>query len=249
MNIYGLIGKKLSHSFSKEYFTEKFKKEGLDDHNYELFEIPSIEHFPELLKNNPSVNGLNVTIPYKTEVIPYLTYLDNASQNIGAVNTIKIKDDTLSGFNTDVYGFQRSLFEKVSKGQIDQALILGSGGASKAVQYVLKKNNISYRLVSRARSASAITYADLHQDDQILKKANLIINTTPLGMYPDVEEKPDIPYQRITKNHILFDLVYNPERTAFLEEGEKHKAITINGLKMLFYQADRAWEIWNDPNL
>ncbi|MGK7391863.1 MAG: shikimate dehydrogenase family protein [Candidatus Cyclobacteriaceae bacterium M2_1C_046] len=245
--VYGLIGKKLSHSFSKKYFTDKFKREGLDNHKYELFELPSVDHFPGLIRSNAAIKGLNVTIPYKTAVIPYLTVLDDAAKNIGAVNTIKIKDQRLIGFNTDAFGFERSLLEKISINNISSALILGTGGASKAVQYVMEKIKLPYQLVSRINSGSTISYAELHAD-HLVKESTLIINTTPLGMFPNLEEKPDIPYHEITKNHILFDLVYNPERTAFLEEGLKRGATAINGLDMLYYQADRAWEIWNNPD-
>lgn len=246
-NVYGLIGKKLGHSFSKKYFTEKFNKEGLENHSYELFELSNIAEFPELLKNHSAIKGLNVTIPYKSEAIPYLTAIDAAADAIGAVNTIKITSNKIIGYNTDAYGFEKSLFENVKMDEIKQALILGSGGASKAVQYVLQLNQIPFYLVSREKSGAALDYNQLMEEPDYLNEANLVVNTTPLGMYPEVDKKPYLPYHQLTKNHILFDLVYNPETTAFLNEGEKRGAQIIYGLQMLHYQADRAWKIWNEP--
>lgn len=249
-NVYGLIGKKLSHSFSKKYFTEKFTKEGLaKTHRYELFELSSVDQLPELIKNNPDLKGLNVTIPYKTEVISYLYKTDIAAQDIGAVNTIKITAKGLAGYNSDTYGFERSLFENIEKESVKQALILGSGGASKAVQFVLKKNYIPYTTISRSSTGKTLDFNELNVRSDLFQNSQLIINTTPLGMHPNINDKPPIPYHLVNENHIFFDLVYNPERTSFLKEGAARGVKIVNGLDMLYYQAERAWKIWNDPNI
>lgn len=244
---FGLIGKKLGHSFSKKYFSEKFLKLGLTNHSYELFELSKISEVPSMLRSHPDMKGFNVTIPYKQEIISYLDHLEEAASAVGAVNTVKISDNQLMGFNTDVYGFEKALFQTVTKENITEALILGSGGASKAVKYVLNTNSIPFQVVSRKGKKGSITYKEV--DQECLSSANLIINTTPLGMHPDVLSKPEIPYQFISKNHIFIDLVYNPELTAFLLEGQKRGATIKNGLDMLYYQADKAWDIWNTQDL
>lgn len=246
--LYGLIGKKLSHSFSKNYFSEKFEKEGLKDHAYELFELPNINSLPDLLNQQPQLKGLNVTIPYKEQVLPFLDKIDDAAAAAGAVNTIKIREGKLTGFNTDVYGFKSSLTENLGTFDIN-ALILGTGGASKAVQFVLDQLKINYKIISRKKTVDFLSYDDLNATPDLLKNHHLIINTTPLGMYPAVDEKPPIPYHLVTENHIFFDLVYNPEVTAFLNEGAHYGAKIKNGMDMLHYQAEHAWTIWNDDNL
>jgi shikimate dehydrogenase len=247
--LYGLIGKKLSHSFSKNYFSEKFEKEGLKDHAYELFELPNINSLPSLLHQQPQLKGLNVTIPYKEEVLPFMNKIDDAAGAVGAVNTIKIRDGKLTGFNTDVYGFNSSLTETLGSSDIRNALILGTGGASKAVQVVLGQLNISYKIISRRKTKNTLSYDDLNAAPELIKNHRLIINTTPLGMYPAVDKKPSLPYHFITENHIFFDLVYNPDVTAFLNEGAHYGAKIKNGLDMLHYQAEHAWRIWNDDDL
>jgi shikimate dehydrogenase len=250
MNLYGLIGFPLSHSFSKSYFTQKFEKEGLTDCRYENFPLASLEELSVLIQQHPQLAGLNVTIPYKEKVISYLHRLDENAKAIGAVNTIKIirKDDKtlLLGFNTDAYGFYTSLKPCLS-GQHKSALIIGTGGASRAIGYVLEKLGISCLYVSRNPvSGNHIAYADLC--GPVLYNIQLVINTSPVGMFPDTNACPDIPYAFITKKHLLFDLIYNPEETEFLRKGKEMGATVINGLQMLHLQADKAWEIWNDPS-
>ncbi len=263
MQTFGLIGKKLTHSFSKRYFTEKFKKENIQNAIYELFELPTIADLPALIKNQPHLKGLNVTIPYKLEVLPFLDNIDVAAQKIGAVNVIKINDNrTLTGYNSDYYGFKESLLTFLhhsnrlpissmsEKMKSLKALILGTGGASKAVRVALEDLEIPYLSVSRTitkETANAnnhiLTYEQL--DENILKSHQLVINTTPLGMYPQIEACPEIPYQFLTSEHYLYDLVYNPESTLFMQNGAGKGAKVINGLQMLYLQAEKSWEIWN----
>jgi shikimate dehydrogenase len=247
MRQFGLIGYPLGHSFSKGYFTEKFNKERLKECVYDNYPLESINLLPSLIEDNPELLGLNVTIPYKEKVIPLIDRIDRKASEIGAVNTIKIcrigTNFLLEGFNTDYIGFEQPL-KKVLKKYHKKALILGTGGASMAVKYVLKNLDIEYLNVSRNKTGDkTITYnqvtADLIQDYQI------IINTSPLGMYPNIDTCPDIPYASITKKHILYDLVYNPQKTLFLKMGEQKKATLINGLPMLYLQAEQSWEIWN----
>jgi shikimate dehydrogenase len=244
MNKYGLIGKNISYSFSREYFKNKFKDENILDASYENFDIQDISNFPEILKNNPNLKGLNVTIPYKEEVIPFLTKLDKRAKKIGAVNTIKIsKKGRLKGYNTDYYGFKKTL-KPYLESYHKNALILGTGGASKAIAYALKKLDIKTAFVSRNPSKeTAFTYASLTVND--INNHQIIINSTPLGTYPNIDDYPKIPYQAITNKHILFDLIYNPEETKFLQFGKAKNATSINGLQMLIFQADKAWKIWN----
>lgn len=241
LNVYGLIGQNISYSFSKNYFSEKFQKEEISDVTYQNFDIKTINDFPKIISNITNLKGLNVTIPYKEKIIPFLDYIDETAKLIGAVNTIKIEHKTLKGFNTDEYGFRNALLPYL-KGYHKTALILGTGGASKAVAYTLKKLDISYEFVSRKRT-SKYTYDSLTKND--ISKNLLIINCTPLGTFPDIESKPKIYYDGIGNKHLLFDLIYNPSETAFLKIGKEKGATTINGLKMLKLQAEKAWEIWN----
>nr|WP_288932893.1 shikimate dehydrogenase [uncultured Allomuricauda sp.] len=241
MNRYGLLGKNISYSFSQGYFTQKFKGLGLTDHSYENFDIQNIGELKNVLAQN-DLKGLNVTIPYKQDVIPYLDELDAKAEKIGAVNTIQFRKNGLKGFNTDAYGFQKSL-EPFLKPHHKNALILGTGGASKAVRFVLDELGIPNTYVSRSKKEGQYTYGELNKE--IIEKNTLIINCTPLGTYPNVEDKPQIPYQYIGAKHLLYDLIYNPEKTAFLTLGEANGATICNGLKMLEQQAEKAWEIWN----
>ncbi|QTE22751.1 shikimate dehydrogenase family protein [Polaribacter cellanae] len=241
---FGLLGKDISYSFSRGYFTKKFKNLGFTKTKYVNFDIPKIEDFPNIIKNDDSICGINVTIPYKEEVIPYLDKLDKTAKKIGAVNTIKFtKRGNLKGYNTDVVGFEKSIspyFKKHHK----FALILGTGGASKAVAFALKRNNIKYKFVSRNPSGEKeISYQDL--SEKIFNKYNVIINCTPLGTSPNVDKYPTIPYQYLSKKHLLFDLIYNPELTIFLEKGKERGATVKNGYQMLEIQAEESWAIWN----
>jgi len=236
-----LVGKNISYSFSKGYFTDKFSDLGLVGYSYENFDLQSIDEFPNLIKSNLDVKGLNVTIPYKQEVLPYLDELDAQAKEIGAVNTIKFDGKRLIGYNTDAYGFQKSI-EPFLKSYHTKALILGTGGASKAIAFVLGQLDIDVTYVSRNPDTTQIGYGDLNRS--VLENRSVLVNCTPLGTHPNVNRKPDIPYDYITEKHLLFDLIYNPEQTAFLKEGEKRGADIVNGLQMLRFQADRAWEIW-----
>lgn len=241
MKTLGLIGYPLSHSFSKKYFTEKFEQENIKGWQYELFPLERIEALPDLLKKHPSIVGLNVTIPYKEAVIPYLNEVDESAA-FGAVNTIKIEGKKLIGFNTDVYGFEQSL-RPMLKADHTQALILGTGGAAKAVANVLSGLGIEFKYVSRTPSDGQFSYQDI--DKNTIKKHTLIVNTTPLGMHPKVDSCPDLPYQSLTPRHILYDLLYNPNVTTFLKKGKKQDTYIKNGLEMLYLQAEKAWTIWN----
>ncbi|MFD1614175.1 shikimate dehydrogenase family protein [Gelatiniphilus marinus] len=244
MNKLGLLGKNISYSFSKTYFKKKFEDEKIDNTTYENFDIDSINLLPSIIKNTQGLKGLNVTIPYKEQVIPFLDKLNKKASAIGAVNTIKItKKGKLVGYNTDCYGFKKSL-KPALKSQHKKALILGTGGASKAIAYSLKELDIAYSYVSRKASKGIdFTYRTLSED--IVKEHQIIINCTPLGTFPNLSDCPDIPYKGITKNHILFDLIYNPKETLFLKKGKSSGAKTINGLNMLKFQAEKAWSIWN----
>lgn len=241
---HGLIGRKLSHSFSKQYFTEKFQREQLDA-RYELFELEEVGQLTALLKEQPQLRGLNVTIPYKQSVMIYLHELSEEAEAIGAVNTIKVMDDHhLKGYNTDCYGFEESLRQFLDGQSVDRALVLGTGGAAQAVIYVLEEWEIDYRLVSRAPKddSQQISYPDVYDLDLTL--IPLIINTTPLGMYPEVDEAPDLPYEDLGEGHYVYDLVYNPPVTRFMQKAAAQGARTCNGLRMLELQAEKAWEIW-----
>ena len=238
---YGLIGKDISYSFSKKYFTQKFINEGLNNCSYENYDINSISELLEVI-NDTKIKGLNVTIPYKESVIELLNHIDPIAKKIGAVNTIKIdKQNKLLGYNTDYIGFKQSLESNISNQK--RALILGTGGASKAIVYALKTLNIKTLLVSRKKREESITYEDI--SNQIIKDHTIIINCTPLGTYPNIEECPKIPYQYITERHLCYDLIYNPIKTKFLILSEKEGASIINGNEMLENQAIESWKIWN----
>lgn len=241
MKTFGLIGYPLSHSFSPGYFAHKFETQNITDAEYLSFPISSINKLTELVANNKSLVGLNVTIPYKQAVIPFLDELDETAVAIGAVNTIKIKNNKLIGYNTDVIGFEKSLSRLLENDS--HAIILGTGGAAKAVGFVLKKLNIEHIYVSRNKSKHTFTYEEL--DETIIKKHTLIINTTPIGMSPEVSSSPNIPYNLLSEQHFLFDLIYNPEITLFLQKGKDKGCRTQNGLEMLHLQADSSWSIWN----
>lgn len=247
MKLYGLLGKTLSHSFSKKYFTEKFAALGLSDHVFELFEIPFIEDFPQLLDSKSPISGMNVTIPYKEAVMPYLNGLDISAQNVGAVNVIKfMSDGSLVGYNSDYYGFKQSLLNTLKTYAMpipSQALILGTGGAAKAVMAALADIGTSYAIVSRDKSKGHYDYSEL--SEELIKSHTLIVNSSPVGTYPNVNDAPNIPYHFLGSNHLLFDLVYNPETTAFVQKGAEYGAKSKNGLEMLHLQAEKAWEIWN----
>lgn len=235
----GLIGYPLTHSFSPSHFAEKFKTLNIQNSEYLAYSIDEIGKINEIFESG--VTGLNVTIPYKEQVIPFLDELSEEATEIGAVNTIKIENGRKVGYNTDVYGFQASLLELIGDTKIEKALILGSGGASKAVKFVLNKLGIEYKIISRKQMY--LTYDKL--DAKIIQEHKLIVNTTPLGMYPNVDNCPLIPYDGITKQHFLYDLVYNPEKTLFLMKGESAGCSIKNGNDMLVLQAEKSWEIWN----
>lgn len=238
---FGLVGKNISYSFSKGYFTDKFSDLKLEGYSYENFDLQQIEEFRNLITFNPDIKGLNVTIPYKQKVRSYLDELDAQAKEIGAVNTIKFVGGRLIGYNTDAFGFQNSI-EPFLKPHHTEALILGTGGASKAIAYVFGRLNIKMTFVSRNPGADQIGYSDINRS--VLANHAILVNCTPLGTHPNVDEKPDIPYSYISEKHLLFDLIYNPEKTAFLKEGEQRGATIGNGQRMLQLQADKAWEIW-----
>ena len=276
--IFGLIGYPLSHSFSKKYFTEKFEKENIPDYEYNLYPIEDINQFTQLIANNPSIAGLNVTIPFKESIIPFLDELDETAKAVAAVNCIKIKKappnlpegeellptshyfregrggPLLIGYNTDVYGFRQSI-KPFLETQHERALILGTGGASKAVAYVLKEIGIDCYFVSRNKeqalrsknqdlSNKFFLYEELNEN--MINAFKLIVNTTPVGMFPNINEAPEIPYNFISSSHLLYDLIYNPNETEFLKRGKLQGASTVNGLSMLHQQAEEAWRVWND---
>jgi shikimate dehydrogenase len=243
MRKFGLIGYPLTHSFSQRYFTEKFEREGIADCVYSNFSIPLIAFLAAVLADG-ELCGLNVTIPYKKDVIDFLDVLSPVVEATGACNCIRISGGRRFGHNTDVVGFEESLVKKLS-GHHRSALVLGTGGAAKAVEWVLRKLGIDFLSVSRAAGSGAIGYADV--DAALLDTHELIVNTTPLGMYPNVSVCPPLPYEALTPRHYLFDLVYNPARTLFLEKGEARGAVVENGYAMLVLQAEESWRIWNSP--
>ena len=242
MNKYGLIGKNIEYSFSRKYFKTKFEMEQIQNCEYVNFDLPSISDFKKLRSQENS--GYNVTIPYKECILPYLDYLSPEAKEIGAVNTIKIQNGILIGFNTDTYGFSKTL-QPLLPNQKIKALILGNGGSSKAIAYSLKANGIEYTIAARNPQASDIHFSDI--DSQIIADHLLIINCTPLGTFPKIQEFPPIPFHAISNQHILYDLIYNPEETVFLKAGRKQNATTLNGYKMLVAQAEKSWEIWQSP--
>lgn len=242
MRRFGLIGYPLSHSFSKKYFTKKFEKEELSDCNYENFPLPSIDALKQVL-SLPGLEGLNVTIPYKEQVLSFLNYPSDVVKKIKACNCIKIKERKLYGYNTDVVGFENSLKKKYNPFVHKKALILGTGGSAKAVIYVFEKLGIKLKSVSRKPSSQSLSYEQLTKE--IILDHKLIINTTPLGMFPNVVEAPPIPYEYLSSEHFLFDLIYNPEKTLFLKKGEQRGTLIQNGYEMLVMQAEESWKIWN----
>ena len=244
---FGLIGKKLSHSFSKNFFEEKFRRLALTDHSYHLFEIESTSEIEVILRSHPHLIGLNVTIPYKGDVIPILDKIESNAERIGSVNVIKIgSNNQLHGFNTDYFGFQESIKNWIPAHKIMDisALVLGTGGASKAVACVLQDLKIPYKLVSRTKTNRTLSYEEISGNDEYITENKLIINTTPLGMHPYSQSCPDINYGLLTGEHRVFDLVYNPEETLFLSNSREHGALVKNGLEMLYLQAEKSWDIW-----
>ncbi|MDR3695509.1 shikimate dehydrogenase [Mucilaginibacter sp.] len=264
MKHYGLIGYPLSHSFSKKYFTEKFEKEHITDAKYDLFPIEHITQLPGLLRENPDLCGLNVTVPHKIGVLKYLDWIEHDARKAGAVNCIRISaespvsaafsgevgiigdDFRLEGFNTDIYGFEMSL-KPLLKDRHDKALVLGDGGAARAVKCVLENLGIDYKAVTRKPHPGNLLFADLKPKH--IKDYLMIINTTPIGTSPNVNECPPLPYDAITEDHLLYDLIYNPEKTLFLEKGEQKGAAIKNGYEMLILQAEKSWEIWTEKEI
>lgn len=243
MRLYGLVGYPLTHSFSQRYFTEKFKNLSINDVVYQNFSIPSIEELPNIIANTPALLGFNITIPYKKQVVALLHDAEDAVNNMGACNCISIQNKQLKGFNTDIIGFEQSLLPHLQKHHT-KALILGTGGAAAAVQYVLTKLNIAYKLVSRNANDGIFSYDQLTQP--IFEEYTLIINTSPVGQYPNIDVAPAIPYHFINSQYHLFDLIYNPTETTFLKKGREHGATIQNGYEMLVLQAEESWRIWNE---
>ena len=243
MSEFGLIGKNIDYSFSRGYFNDKFEKEKLA-YSYVNFDIHSVSKFPSILKENPRLIGLNVTIPYKESIMPYLDYLSPEAKAIGAVNTIKLQPNKkLIGYNTDYYGFQKSIKPLLDKHHT-AALILGTGGASKAIAYAFKQWNIPTSFVSRNKKDNILSYDDLNEE--IIRNHSIIVNTTPLGTYPNIKSYPNIPYSLLTPSHLLYDLTYNPSNTLFMQKGSAQGAKATNGYMMLVEQAEKAWDIWQN---
>jgi shikimate dehydrogenase len=248
MDKYGIIGYPLGHSFSRGYFNEKFAGEKIDA-EYVNFEIPRIDDIVEVVRNNPNLRGMNVTIPYKEQVIPFLDEIDEDAHKIGAINVIRVTHNAkgeahLKGYNSDIIGFSRSI-EPLLDENHKKALILGTGGASKAIYHGLRNLGINGVFVSRQPKPGAFTYEDL--TPEVMEEHTVIVNCTPVGMYPKVDACPAIPYELLTKRHLLYDCVYNPEETLFMKRGKEQGAVTKNGLEMLLLQAMAAWEIWQKP--
>lgn len=247
-SIYGLIGYPLGHSFSRDYFNKKFEAEGIDA-EYRNFELHAIEDFPSVIARNPNISGLNVTIPYKEKIIPMLDGLDPTAAAIGAVNVIKIyrnsrgEISSLKGYNSDVIGFMDSI-RGLLRPEHKKALVLGTGGASKAVVHGLRQLGVAPTLVSRTKAEGRLTYHGLSLRPELISGHTVIVNTTPLGMYPDVDKCPDLPYDYITPEHLCYDLLYNPDKTLFMRKSAERGATTKNGLEMLLMQAFAAWNIW-----
>jgi shikimate dehydrogenase len=241
--LFGLIGKNISYSFSKKYFSDKFEKEELIGNSYENFDLQAITQFPKIIRENPNLKGLNVTIPYKEKIIPFLDKLNKKATKIGAVNCIKFtKKGKLKGYNTDYYGFKKSI-EPLLQPHHQKALILGTGGASKAVAFALEELGILHTFVSRSKKEDAMDYKYINATT--FDNFQIIINCTPLGTHPNLEEFPPIPYDFFTEEHIAFDLIYNPEETEFLKRAKSKNAVTKNGYEMLVLQAEKGWKIWN----
>lgn len=242
MQRYGLIGKTLKHSFSKAYFTEKFSQEEISA-VFENFELGSISEFPDLLRKHRDLRGLSVTIPYKRSIVAYLDQVDAIAAELGSVNSIRVRDGITTGTNTDVTGFSESIKPFLAHG-MERALVLGTGGASEAVDYALRQIGLDVVRVSRNPSEGQLAYAELNEN--AMRAFRLIVNTTPLGMYPDVNSFPPIPYAFIGRQHLLYDLTYNPAETQFLKKGKDAGALTVNGLSMLKIQAEKSWKYWNN---
>lgn len=242
MDKYGIIGNPLGHSFSKGFFTEKFAREGIDA-QYLNFQIPEIGKLTDVLKENPELRGINVTLPYKTEVIPFLDELSDEAREIGAVNVVQIRNGHLKGFNSDIIGFTRSI-QPLLKPHHKKALILGTGGASRAIRVGLTRLGLEWKYVSRTPREGMITYDDITAET--LREYEVIVNCSPVGMFPKVDECPAIPYEFLTPDNLLYDLVYNPETTLFMKKGTLQDAVVKNGLEMLHLQAIASWEFWNE---
>lgn len=249
MRRFGLFGHPLEHSYSKKFFTEKFQREGKNDCVYDNYDTENIYDLKKIVRETPGLMGLNITIPFKQEIIPMLDNLDDISQKISAVNTVRIvrHDPTrfeLFGYNTDAWGFELAI-RPILRPHHRRALILGTGGSAKAVSYVFRKLNIEHFFVTREESRFHYSYADLNSNT--MRAFQIIVNTTPLGMYPNVNDCPNIPYEFLTHKNLCFDLVYNPAQTKFLEKAKEAGAFIHNGFRMLRLQAEKAWEIWNEP--
>ena len=244
MKLFGLIGYPLGHSFSKKYFDHKFKEENITDSAFELFPIKDINEFPSLLQENSNLKGLAVTIPYKQSILPFINYVTVAAKQVGAVNCIKFIDGHTTGHNTDVVGFEKSLVPLLQSHHT-KALVLGTGGSSKAVQYVLTQIGISFLLVSRDKgnSQNCVNYSEL--DESTMNEHTILINCTPSGMTPNENDMPFIPYNFLSEKHLLYDLIYSPEKTLFLQQGERKGCMIKNGFEMLVIQAEENWKIWN----
>lgn len=242
---FGLIGLTVSHSFSKTYFEEKFFREELRDHHYELFPLAKIDDIQTLFKDTPGLSGLNVTLPYKESVIKFLDEIDPIAKRIGAVNVIKIKDGKYIGYNTDSAAFTETITKWLPEKPKMKAVVLGTGGASKAIRESLTKLNISFKTVSRSKEKGYLTYEELNANPKVIGQSHLIINTTPLGMHPNTEALAPLDYSLLTDEHYVYDLIYNPARTLFLQKAEIRGAKIKNGLEMLQIQAEKSWEIWN----
>jgi shikimate dehydrogenase len=241
---FGLVGRSLAHSFSKDYFGKKFREQGLQDYSYENFEIDKINDLKALIQKHPDLKGLNVTIPYKESVIPFLDELSPGAKEIGSVNCINIENGKLVGYNTDVYGFAQSIKPFLDSNH-QRALILGTGGASKSVAYALKKIGLQVYFVTSAFEKTFSNSFFYHEiNDRVMEAFKMVVNTTPVGTFPKVEEAPQLPYEFFTPKHLAYDLIYNPAQTRFLREAAQRGAITVNGLSMLQLQAEKSWEIW-----
>lgn len=244
--IFGLIGSTVSHSFSKSYFDEKFFRDGLRDHRYELFPLEKIQDIQTLLKENEGLCGLNVTLPYKEQVLKYLNEIDPEAEKIGAVNVIRVQKGKLKGYNTDSAAFFETIEKWLPKDRTFNALVLGSGGSSKAVRQALTKLGVAHKIVSRDKTTGDYSYEEINSQPKEITASQLIINTTPLGMHPNTDSMPPLDLEKLTKDHYVYDLIYNPARTQFLQKAEMRGATIKNGLEMLHVQAEKSWQIWNN---